>query len=71
MMPIENRYLFQSSNAELLRALQKTLDGKYATIVGSARAAWEKQFAGHIDPSDACVTVRIAPRNSISRSLPA
>src|SRR5256885_12602857 len=42
----------------LITGLRHALDVNYARVLGAAREQWERCFEG-IDPSDACVRVRI------------
>lgn len=44
---------------ELIEGLQAGIDRKYRRLPEAARADWEHRFAG-IDPSDTCVSVRVA-----------
>ena len=44
---------------ETLAGLERALDASYRRFVSSAAEKWERSFGGK-DPSDACVTVRIA-----------
>ena len=50
------------ATAKLIATLQHALDQKYAEMREAARRHWEQANAGRIDPSDACVSVRIAAR---------
>lgn len=52
--------LFQRelAKAEVIAELRHALDFKYRLFVDSARADWERLFGS--DPSDACITVRVA-----------
>ena len=54
---------------ELATTLRSTLDQKYSRVLRSAQAQWEQRFAGK-EPSDACVSVRIAPRSTGTRGNP-
>ena len=46
--------------------LERALDKSYARMRERARAAWERHHAGK-DPSDACVSVRVAPAADAAR----
>jgi len=52
--------LFQRelAKAEVIAGLRHALDLQYRLLVESARVNWERCFGS--DPSDACVTVRVA-----------
>lgn len=50
------------ATAQLIATLQHALDRKYAQMRDAARRQWEQANAGRVDPSDACVSVRIAAR---------
>jgi hypothetical protein len=52
--------LFQRevSKAEVIAGLRHALDVQYRRFVDAARADWERLLGS--DPSDACVTVRVA-----------
>ena len=49
----------ERSSRRLIAELQNALDRNYQTVRESARAHWETTQAGVVDPSDACVSVRI------------
>ncbi len=61
---------------EMAHGLQQVLARKYSRLLHAAAAEWESRFA-HNDPSDACVSVRISPRDHATissggtRGLPA
>ena len=48
------------SNRHMIEALRRALEKNYSRILQAAGTEWERRFAGK-DPSDACVTIRIAP----------
>ena len=48
------------SNRHMIEALRKALEKNYSRVLQAAGTEWERRFAGK-DPSDACVTIRIAP----------
>jgi len=43
---------------ELIEGLQCAIDQNYRRLLESAKAQWERNFAGN-DPSDACVRIRV------------
>jgi hypothetical protein len=45
---------------ELVAGLQQTLKRNHEKILAAALSDWEQKYAGR-DPSDACVSVHIAP----------
>ena len=49
----------RTSDAELAAGLRNAVDGKYGRILDAARREWERSFARR-DPSNACVSVRVA-----------
>jgi hypothetical protein len=55
------------TDRQLLTGLRKALEQSYTRILHSARYEWERQCAAK-DPSDACVSVRIAPRVRLGRT---
>jgi hypothetical protein len=48
------------TNLELIEGVQRAVDNKFRRLVTHARDQWEQRFPGK-DPSDACVSVSIAP----------
>ncbi len=55
---------FSSWESELIKleitaGLESSLDQSFRRVIETARAVWERKFAGQ-DPSGACVSVRIA-----------
>jgi hypothetical protein len=54
---------------ELIAGLQETLQRNHLKILAAARSDWERKRAGQ-DPSDACVTVRIAPQRKTKKRAP-
>ena len=48
---------------EMIEELRHALDRNYRRLLKTARADWERLFAGK-DPSDACVSVRVTVGNS-------
>ena len=57
------------SNRHMIEALRKALEKNYSRILQAAGTEWERRFAGK-DPSDACVTVRIAPGDRSLANVP-
>ena len=48
----------QMIRVEMIEGLRYALDRNYRRVLATARADWERLFAGK-DPSDACVSVRV------------
>ena len=48
---------------EMIEGLRHALDRNYRRLLQTARADWERLFAGK-DPSDACVSVRVTVGDS-------
>jgi hypothetical protein len=53
---------------ETIEGLRHVLDRNYRRLLETARADWERFFAGK-DPSDACVSVRVIVGDSESQSV--
>ncbi len=62
MSPLSAPLQPKLATAQLIATLQHALDRKYEQMREAARRRWEIANAGRVDPSDACVRVRIAPR---------
>lgn len=56
-------------NRDTIDGLRQALDLGYARLRERAKNDWERNFTG-IDPSDACVSVRVSTADSKRRSLP-
>jgi hypothetical protein len=50
--------------------LQQSLDNAYRRIRENAYLQWQRHFAHQFDPSDECVSVRIAAHSTKNLSLP-
>ena len=48
---------------EMIEGFRHALDRNYRRLLATARADWERLFAGK-DPSDACVSVRVTVGDS-------
>lgn len=55
--------------AQLIADLHEALDRSYRQIRAAARLRWECFTEGRPDPSDACVSIRIAPRPAAVKRL--
>ena len=53
----------EMSKLEMIEGLRHALDRNYRRVLQTARADWERLFAGK-DPSDACVSVRVTVGDS-------
>src|SRR5712691_1099611 len=53
----------QMLRLEMIEGLRHALDRNYRRLLKTARADWERLFAGK-DPSDACVSVRVTVGDS-------
>jgi len=51
---------YLATKVELIDGLQRALDQRYRRFIQTARADWERLFAGK-DPTDACASVRVSP----------
>ena len=58
----------RTTDRQLINGLQHTLHANYDRLLQAAKKEWESKFAGS-DPSDACVTVRIAADAPAPRQL--
>ena len=48
-----------ATNGELIIGVRSALDQSYSRVIRAASDEWQRRFGGK-DPSDSCVTVRIA-----------
>ena len=51
--------IHSADNRRLIDGLRQALDMNYSRLLETAKQQWERNFAGK-DPSDACVSVRVA-----------
>jgi len=58
-----------ADNRALIEELRQALDMKYSSLRETARKQWERNFPGK-DPSDSCVSVRVASGDPPRLSLP-
>jgi hypothetical protein len=54
---------------EMIEGLDRAIDVAYRRLIRVARNEWERRFAGK-DPSDACVSVRVAALEAKIRAVP-
>jgi hypothetical protein len=61
---------WQMARFEAIAGLRRALDNSYGRVRETACRRWQRYFARKIDPSDACVTVRIKAVERERRVLP-
>jgi hypothetical protein len=59
---IENEMI----KCELIDGLQHAIDQNYRRLLESAKAQWERNFAGN-DPSDACARIRVTTIEAVTK----
>jgi hypothetical protein len=60
---------YAADKRALIEELRRTLDVKYSSLRKAAQEQWERNFRG-MDPSDSCVSVRVASGDPPRLSLP-
>jgi hypothetical protein len=69
MKPVVRTSRAKQPLADEAEGLERALDKTYSRLRERARAAWERHHAGK-DPTDACVSVRIAPAGKATPASP-